>query len=64
MKGNPQNDAQRNNIYSFYKCILDKNVKNNKKPDFATFRDAHYIQKVVEAILVSNKEKKWKKIEL
>ncbi len=59
--GHPEgwNDAQRNNIYSFYKYIQGRDKKSSKKPDFATFEDAHYIQKVVEAILESSDRKVW-----
>ena len=62
--GHPEgwNDAERNNISSFY-----KNIKTGKKiskdcGDFATFEEASYILKIVEAILKSNKYKKWQKV--
>ena len=62
--GHPEgwNDAQKNNIYCFYKYILDRDKLNNQKPDFATFEDAYYIQKVVEAVLESFNKKTWIKI--
>ncbi len=62
--GHPEgwNDAQRNNIYSFYKFIADGKSLEKDKPDFATFDDAHYIIKIIEAILESNKERKWVKV--
>ena len=62
--GHPEgwNDAQRNNIYSFYKYIVDGKKLENNTPDFATFDDAHYIVKLTEAILESSKTKRWVKI--
>jgi predicted dehydrogenase len=59
-KGHPEgwNDAFRNNIMRFYRHISD-----DKAPcDYATFRDALYIIRLTEAILKSNKERKWIKI--
>lgn len=59
--GHPEgwNDAQRNNIKSFYDFIIST---EKKEPDFATFKDAYYIQKVVEAIIESYNTKKWVKV--
>ncbi len=56
--GHPEgwNDAQKNNIGSFYDHIANG---SEKKPDFATFDDAYYIQKVVEAILESSEKRAW-----
>ena len=63
--GHPEgwNDAQKNNIYSFYKYIQDRDKKSSKKPDFASFEDAYYIQKVVEAILESSEKRSWIEVE-
>ena len=57
--GHPEgwNDAQKNNIFAFYKRIKDG--KHSGKPDFATFEDGHYIIKLTEAILQSHKDKCW-----
>lgn len=62
--GHPEgwNDAQKNNISSFYKFIKDgKKMKEDHK-DFATFEEASYIIKIVEAILESSKNKNWQKV--
>jgi len=63
--GHPEgwNDAERNNIYSFYKYILDGKKLGKDFSDFATFDEAHYIIKLTEAILESNKTKKWIKMD-
>jgi len=62
--GHPEgwNDAERNNIYSFYKYILDGKKLGKDPSDFATFKEAHYIIKLTEAILESNKTKRWVKV--
>jgi len=62
--GHPEgwNDAQRNNIYSFYKYIVDCKKPEKDTTDFATFKEAHYIIKLTEAILESNKTKRWVKV--
>ncbi len=55
--GHPEgwNDAMRNNVYSFYKYILNNNHMNENICDFATFNDGHYLIKLTEAILESNR---------
>lgn len=62
--GHPEgwNDAQKNNIYSFYKYIIDGKKLDTDIPDFATFDEAHYIVKLTEAILESSKSGKWVKV--
>ena len=62
--GHPEgwNDAERNNIYSFYKYILDGKKLGKNNGDFATFDEAHYIVKLTEAILESNRTKRWIKV--
>jgi len=62
--GHPEgwNDAQKNTISSFYRYIMDMGKSINQKPDFATFEEAYYIQKVIEAILESYYKKAWIKI--
>jgi len=64
--GHPEgwNDAEKNNIQSFYKYIIDGKEMGKDHQDFASFEEASYILKVVEAILESDKEKKWKKVDL
>jgi N-acetylmuramoyl-L-alanine amidase len=42
--------------------IIEKNNLSNPQ-DFASFNDAAYVIKVVEAIIESSIEKKWKKVE-
>jgi len=62
--GHPEgwNDAQRNNIYSFYKYIADGKKPGTDLCDFATFEEAHYIIKLTEAILESSRTKRWIKV--
>ena len=62
--GHPEgwNDAQRNNIYSFYKYIADDKRLGTDLCDFATFDEAHYIIKITEAILESNKNRGWVRV--
>ena len=59
--GHPEgwNDAERNNIGSFYNFIIDGKKMGKDSHDFASFEDSLYIMKVVEAILESNKKRKW-----
>lgn len=54
--------CEKNNILSFYRFISDGKRLSKDKGDFATFDDAHYVVKITEAILESNKIKKWVKI--
>lgn len=63
--GHPEgwNDAMTSNVRSFYKFILDNKKLATDKPDFATFEEAHYIIRLVEAILESNLTKKWVNIQ-
>lgn len=59
--GHPEgwNDAVYNNIHAFYKYILAGKRLSKDKPDFATFEECHYLNRLTEAILKSNKEKRW-----
>lgn len=63
--GHPEgwNDAMTNNIRAFYRFIFDKKRLGKDQCDFATFEDGHYIMKLIEAILLSNKTKRWVKVE-
>lgn len=59
-KGHPEgwNDAEVNCIKRFYEYVrLEK--KDRAKPEFATFEEAYYLMKVVEAILQSGRRGEW-----
>lgn len=60
-KGHPEgwNDTEVNSIRKFYDYILKDKEKRTEKPEFATFEEAFYLMKVVEAILESNKTGSW-----
>jgi predicted dehydrogenase len=60
-KGHPEgwNDAFRNNIYSFYKYIIDGKNPGSDPCDFATFEEARYIIRLTEAILESSRTRSW-----
>lgn len=51
-------DALKNNIKLFYDAIMTGQWKKEKQ-EYATFRDATYIMRIVEACLKSDKEDKW-----
>jgi len=59
--GHPEgwNDAFKNNVYAFYKYILDGKKRGRDKADFATFEDGHYLMQLTEAIITSGKERRW-----
>ena len=62
--GHPEgwNDAMRNNVYSFYKYIIDGKTIGDAPCDFATFHEGHYLIKLTEAILESNRTGQWIKV--
>lgn len=62
--GHPEgwNDAMRNNVYSFYKYIVDGKAIGKDPCDFATFEEGHYLIMLTEAILKSNETKSWVKV--
>ena len=62
--GHPEgwNDAMKNNVYSFYKFIADGKKSGVDTCDHATFEEGHYIVKLTEAILESNKTRRWVKL--
>jgi predicted dehydrogenase len=64
-KGHPEgwNDAFRNNIYSFYKFILDGKKLGRDECSFATFREADRIVQLTEAIVKSSRERRWVTVE-
>jgi predicted dehydrogenase len=59
--GHPEgwNDAMTNSVKAFYKYILEGKRSGNDISDFASFNDADYIIRVVEAIIESSKMKRW-----
>jgi len=63
--GHPEgwNDALKNNIYSFYKFIADGKEMYKDHCDFATFEEANCILKITEAILGSNRKRRWQIVE-
>lgn len=62
--GHPEgwNDAMRNNIYSFYKFILENKKIHKDTHDFASFIEGHYLVQLTEAILKSNRTRQWVKV--
>jgi len=60
--GHPEgwNDAFKGNIYAFYKYISD-GMKG--EPVFSTLEQAAYLVKLTETILLSNKNKRWEKMD-
>jgi predicted dehydrogenase len=59
--GHPEGypDGPKNLFASVYKLIREGKNFQNYKPDFATFEDGHFENKIVEAILKSNSQQKW-----
>lgn len=64
--GHPEgwNDAVYNNIHSFYTFILEGKKTGRDKPDFATFEECHYLNRLTEAILESSRTKQWIRLEV
>jgi predicted dehydrogenase len=62
--GHPEgwNDAMTNNVKAFYRFIFEGKKLNEEKPVFATFEEAHYIIKLVEAIIESSVKREWVKV--
>jgi predicted dehydrogenase len=62
--GHPEghNDAMANNMKAFYGFIRDGRVQGRDQCDFATFEEAHYSMKLIEAILDSSEKKQWIKV--
>jgi predicted dehydrogenase len=63
--GHPEgwNDAMTNNVKSFYQFLISGKKLNQDHADFATFEEAHYIMRLVEAILESHRTQCWVHIE-
>ena len=59
--GHPEgwNDAMTNNVRAFYRFIAEGKKLSSEKPPFATFGEAHYIIRLVEAIIESSRKQKW-----
>jgi predicted dehydrogenase len=59
--GHPEGypDGPKNLFASFYSYIREGKNPNKDKPDFPTFKDGHIENKIVDAILKSNKLKRW-----
>lgn len=59
--GHPEgwNDAMTNNVRAFYNFIRNGKKLSEEKPVFATFEEAHYIIKLVEAIVESSRKREW-----
>ena len=59
--GHPEgwNDAFRNNLEAFYEFIRMGKKPGVDRADFATFEDGHYIMRLTEAIVKSDKERRW-----
>lgn len=60
-KGCPEgwNDAFRNSMMGFYKFVAEGKRPGIDPATFATFQEAHYIVKLVEAIIESNHTRSW-----
>lgn len=63
--GHPEGypDGPKNLFSNFYQFIREGKDPSKDKPNFPTFADGHLENKIVEAILKSNKEQKWVDIE-
>lgn len=59
--GHPEGypDGPKNLFISVYDFIREGKDPSKDKPDFPTFLDGHQENKIVEAVLKSNKEQKW-----
>jgi len=59
--GHPEGypDGPKNLFMKFYDFIRSGKDPGNDKPEFPTFEDGYLENKIVEAILLSNKEQRW-----
>ncbi|HQT91862.1 MAG TPA: gfo/Idh/MocA family oxidoreductase, partial [Candidatus Kryptobacter bacterium] len=59
--GHPEGypDGLKNFFGNVYEFIRSKGNPVRERPDFPTFEDGHFEMKLVEAVLKSNKAKKW-----
>lgn len=63
--GHPEGypDGPKNLFANFYQFIREGKNPQKDKPDFPAFADGHIENKIVEAILKSNKEQKWVEVD-
>lgn len=63
--GHPEGypDGPKNLFMRVYNFIREGKDPQKDKTDFPTFEDGHHENKIVEAVLKSNKEQKWTKID-
>ncbi|MCF8240337.1 MAG: Gfo/Idh/MocA family oxidoreductase [Melioribacteraceae bacterium] len=63
--GHPEGypDGPKNLFNNFYQFIRDGKDPQKDQTDFPTFADGHIENKIVEAILKSNKEQKWVEVD-
>lgn len=59
--GHPEGypDGPKNLFMNVYNFIRDGKDPRKDQPDFPTFADGHWENKIIEAVLKSNKAKKW-----
>ena len=57
-------DALKNGMKNFYDFIREGKSLQTDKPNFATFEDGHLSMCITDAILESNKEQKWVKVQV
>ena len=57
-------DALKNMMFNFYTFIKEGKNLNTDKPNFATFEDGHLSMCITDAILESNEEQKWVKVQV
>lgn len=56
-------DALKNMMLNFYSFIRDGKSLKSDKPNFATFKDGHNSMCITDAILESNEQQKWVKVQ-
>lgn len=57
-------DALKNMMLNYYTFIRDGKDPLKDKPNFATFEDGHISMCIIDAILESNKQQKWMKVQV
>jgi predicted dehydrogenase len=56
-------DALKNMMLNFYSFVRDGKSLKTDKPNFATFEDGHISMCITDAILESNQQQKWVKVQ-
>lgn len=56
-------DGMKNLLIDFYAAIRKKNAGEEMSHSFASIEDGHHTMKVIDAILLSHKERRWVKVE-